>query len=102
MFVCGKVAAYESDYIDSSHPRVYLETSGESDVDNARRHKSSRRYYDPSVPLKEFFLDLRFQHLKLFKDALVKYPTKRRFEFTYVKINALIVLAKCVVRAASG
>ena len=51
----GKVVGFESDYIESSNPGSYEETSEESDADDAKRHRSTRKYYNPDVPLHDFF-----------------------------------------------
>lgn len=60
----GKVAKYQSDYIHSFDPRCYDDTSEGLDADDAKRHKSNKKYYDPKVPLEDFCLDLRFVDLK--------------------------------------
>ena len=57
----GKVVGFESDYIESSDPGSYEETNEESDGDDVRRHRSTRKYYNPDNPLSDFFLDLGLQ-----------------------------------------
>lgn len=91
----GKVIGYESDYIDSSDPGSYEETSGNSDADDAIRHRSSNKHYDPNAPLAEFFLDLRFVDLKQFKIELVEFLTRKGFELKYIKNDVKRVRARC-------
>lgn len=49
----------------------------------------------PKCHLRIFFLDLSFKDLKLFKKELVEFSTKRGFEFTYIKNDAVRVKAAC-------
>lgn len=63
----GKVIGYESEYIESSDLGSYDETIEDSIVENTKRHRSCRKIYEPNVPLDDFFLDLRFKDLKMFK-----------------------------------
>ena len=90
-----KVSGYISDYIESSDPGSYSDTSEDSTIDDARRHKSSMMIYDPNVPLDDFCLDLRFTYLKLFKHELIEFSTRRGFEFKYIKNDSKRVRAKC-------
>ena len=53
-----KASGYESDYIDSSDSGSYINTSGGSDINDIKRCKPSRKNYDPTIYLKEFFLDI--------------------------------------------
>lgn len=39
----GKVVGFESDYIDSSDPGSYEDTSDGFDMKNASRHKSNKK-----------------------------------------------------------
>lgn len=66
-----KVTGYESEYFDSLDLGSYVDTSETSDADDAKWHKSKDIYYDPNVPLEDFYLDLRFENLKLFKLSLL-------------------------------
>lgn len=77
----GKVVEFESDYIDSSNPGSYEETSSESDADDATRHRSKKNYFNHDIPLPNFSLDLGFKGLKQFKSELVDFSTKHGFEF---------------------
>lgn len=52
----GKVTRYESEYINSSNPGRYNDTNDGSYIDDARRHKSSRKVYDPQCLARRFFL----------------------------------------------
>lgn len=52
--------------------------------------------YDPNIPLKDFFLDLRFKDLKVFKRELVEFSTRRGFEFMYIKNNVISVRTVCL------
>lgn len=63
----GKVIGYESDCIPSSNPGSYEDTSAGSDVEEARRRRSTKQIFDLSKPMEDFSLDLRFKDLKLFK-----------------------------------
>ena len=69
-----------------------------SDVDDAKRHKSSNKYHDPSVPLVDFFIDLRFDDMKIFKKKLVEFSTRKRFEFKYIKNDSVRMGAKCFAK----
>lgn len=91
----GKITGYVSDYMDSSDPGSYESTSEDSDADDAKRHKSQNIYYDPNEPLKDFFVDLRFESLKQFKSVLVEFSTRKQFEFQYIKNDKVRVRAKC-------
>lgn len=55
----------------------YEDTSEGSSVDDARRHRSRKNYYDPNVMLKDFFIGLQFENLKLFKGELVEFSTRK-------------------------
>lgn len=91
----GKVIGYESDYIDSSDPGSYDDTSEGSSADEARRHKYAKKCYNPNVPLEDFCLDLRFSDMKLFKKALVQFSTRRWSEFKYIENDAIRVRVQC-------
>lgn len=65
--VIGKFTGYESEYMDSSDPRSYKDTSEGSSADDARRHKIRKYYYNPNTPLEDFYLYLKFKDLKLLK-----------------------------------
>ncbi|XP_039132316.1 uncharacterized protein LOC120269096 [Dioscorea cayenensis subsp. rotundata] len=91
----GKVHGYESDYLESSDPGSYEDTSEGSIGDDARRHRSSERVFNPSMKLDDFFLDLRFKDLKQFKNELVEHSTNRGFEFKYLKNDSKRVRATC-------
>lgn len=41
------------------------------DANDAKRHKSRKKYYDPNASLVDFFVDLRFDDLKMFNKELV-------------------------------
>lgn len=97
----GKVIGYESEYLDSSDPSSYEDTSEGSIGDDARRHRSSRKVYDPSIPLDDFFLDLRFKDLKQFKNELVEFSTRVGVEFKYIKNDALRVRARCFAKGCN-
>lgn len=56
----GKVVGFESDCIDTSSPRSYEDTSKGFDANDARRHKSYKKYYDLNFLLEDFLLNLRF------------------------------------------
>lgn len=76
---------HETEYLQSSNPASYEDTSEGFVGDDARRHRSSRRVFDPSKKLDDFFLDLRFKDLKQFKNELVEHSTSRGFKFKYLK-----------------
>ena len=86
--------------MDSSDPGSYMDTSG-SVADDARRHKSSQKYHDPSVPLVDFFIDLRFDDLKVFKKELVEFSTRKGFEFKYIKNDSVRVTTKCSAKGCT-
>lgn len=46
--------------ISSSNPGSFENSSEGSNVEDAKRHMFSRRFYDPSVHMEGFSLDLRF------------------------------------------
>lgn len=75
--VSKKVTEYGSEYMDSSNHGSYEDTSEGSSVDDARRHRSRKNYYDPNVMLKDFFIGLQFENLKLFKGELVEFSTRK-------------------------
>lgn len=52
----GKVIGYESDYIDSLIPGSYEEICEGFDADDAKRHKSSKKYYALMSNWLNFFL----------------------------------------------
>lgn len=54
----GKVDGFESYNMESSNLGSYEDTSEEFNADDARRHRSIRKFYIPDVLLLEFFLDL--------------------------------------------
>lgn len=91
----GKVVGFESDYINSSNPGSYEETSLDSDTDDATRHRSKKKYFNPNIPLPDFSLDLGFKDLKQFKSELVDFSTRQGFEFRYMKNDALRLRAIC-------
>ena len=62
----GKVTGYESESMDSSDPESYDDTSDGSSVDDAKRHRPTKKHYNTNVPLKDLCLGLRFPDLKLF------------------------------------
>ena len=62
-----KVTRYHNEYIDSSCLRRYGDISEGASANDARRHRSRKNNYDPNVPLKDFFIGLQFENLKLFK-----------------------------------
>lgn len=95
---CGKVMGYDSDYFVSSDPGSYEDTSQESDADDANRHKSKDIYYDPNAPLEDFYLDLRFDDLKLFKRELVDFSLRKGFEFQYLKNDGVRVRVRCAAK----
>lgn len=97
----GKVGGYESDYFESSDPGSYSDNSSGSEADDAVRHKSSRKIHDPTIPLEEFRLDLRFSDLKEFKNTLVDFSTRKGFEFKYIKNDTSRVRAKCSAKDCS-
>lgn len=90
-----KASGYESDYISSLDPGSYEDTSEGSDIEGKQRYRSSRKMYDHSVPLEDFFLDLRFKDLKLFKNELVDFFVRKGFEFRYVKNDYVRIRAMC-------
>lgn len=61
-------------------------------VNDARRHKSSKKCYNPSIPMEDSSFDIRFKDLKLFKNKL---GSKNVFEFKHIKNDVLRVRAKC-------
>lgn len=65
------------------------------------RHKSSNKFYDPNTPMQDFRLDLKFIDLKMFKNELVEFSTKKGFEFKYVKNDALRVRAICSAKGCT-
>ena len=67
----GKVIGFEFDYIDSSEPGSYVDTSGGFDANDAVRHKSSKKSFNPSVHMKDFRLDLRFKDFKCSRMSLL-------------------------------
>lgn len=71
----GKMIGHESDYIDSDDPGSYDDTSDGLDADDAKRHKSSKIIYNSKRPLDDFYLDLRFEALKAFKNELIEFST---------------------------
>ena len=88
--------------MDSSDPGSYIDTSSGSDADDAQCKKSSMaKCYDPTANFEDFFLDLRFPDLKLFKNVLVEISTRKRFEFKYIKNDAMRVRAKCSAEGCS-
>lgn len=91
----GKVIGYESEYIDSSDPGSYDDTIEGTSSDEARRHKSIKKHYNPNVLLEDLCLDPRFPNLKLFKKELVQFSTSMGFEFKYIKNDAIRVKAQC-------
>lgn len=46
-------------------------------MQTTQRHKLSRKNYDPTMPLDEYYLDLGLPYLKMFKNALVEFLTKQ-------------------------
>lgn len=88
----GKASHYQSDYIESSDPGSYEDTSEGSDVDHAKRHSSKSSHYDPNfnMSLDDFYLDLRFGDLKQFKNELVAFSTRKGFEFIFLKNDAVM------------
>ena len=65
-----KIGGCQSDYIDSSDSGSYIDTSSGSNADDAQCKKSSgAKCYDPNANFEEFFLDLRFPDLRLFKNV---------------------------------
>lgn len=48
--VIGKVTSYESEYMDSSDPSSYVDTSEWSTADDARRHNNRKSYYNLDTP----------------------------------------------------
>ena len=77
----GKVTSYEYDYIDLPDPWSYVDTSGGSDANDVMRHKSSKKFYGLSTQMEDFRLDLKFKDLKMFKNKLVEFSTRKGFEF---------------------
>lgn len=75
-----KVGGCESDYIGSSDPVNCIDISSGFNVNNAQGHSQIGRTMTPNVSLEEFFLDLRFPNLELFRNVLVEFSTKKRFE----------------------
>ena len=53
----------------------------------------------PNVPLEDFYLHLRFPTLKMFKFELVEFSVWKRFEFTFIKNDAVRVRAKCTAKS---
>ena len=90
-----KVTGYDNEYIPSSDPGSYENTSEGSSADDVRRHRSRRNNYDPNVSFKDFFIGLQFENLKLFKGELVEFLTRKGFEFSYIKNDSVRVRAKC-------
>lgn len=79
----------------------YDDTNEGSLGDDARRHKSNRKVFDPSIQMHDFFLDLRFKDLMLFKNELVKHSTSRGFEFKYIKNDSKRVRARCSAKGCN-
>ena len=90
-----KVTSYESDYIGFSDPGSYDDTGERSNADDAKRHKSTKKLYNPNVPLEDFCLDVRFPYSKLYKKELVQFLTRERFKFNYIKNGVVRVMAEC-------
>lgn len=67
-FEFGKVKGCESDYIMSQNPGSYVDTSEGSATKDIQGNKSSRKMYDLIDPLEDFFLNLKFIDLNLFKN----------------------------------
>lgn len=89
-----KVIGYDIRYIHSSEPQSYENTSEGSSADDARRHRLKKKYYDPNVPLKDFFIGIPFENLKLFKGELVDFSTRKGYKFSYIKNDEARVHAK--------
>ncbi|KAK6272905.1 hypothetical protein POUND7_009988, partial [Theobroma cacao] len=114
-FDTNKVDGYISEYFDSSDLGSFIETSDNSDEDDAQRVKSSDKYYNsdeddaqrvkssdkyynPMVPFNDFVVGLRFENLKVFKNVLFELSIRKRFEFKFLKNDKQRVRATCAAK----
>ena len=87
----GKVTDYESVY----------DPSEALDAEDAKRHRSSWKFYDPSELMEDSYLDLRFKELKVFKKELVEYSIRKGLEFRYIQNDAMRVRVSCSTKGSN-
>lgn len=82
----GKVVGYDSEYIDSPYPGSCDDTSEDSNANDAQRHKSSKRNYNPNIPLEDFCIDLTFKDLHYLRKSLYSFQPEKALSLGMLKM----------------